>query len=74
MNPRRRPAPFVEYCANVTHPIIASAFTVAELGAILPKTLHSGLYLEAATEADARAKTLIYYLERICRNYQILRD
>jgi hypothetical protein len=65
--PRRvRAAPFVDYCANITlHPIIASAFTVAELGAMLPKALHADLYLEADTEADARAKTLIYLLERI---------
>jgi hypothetical protein len=62
-----RPAPFVDYCVNIDiHPIIASAFTVAELGAMLPKNLHSDLYLEADTEADARARTLIYVLERAC--------
>ena len=50
------------------HPIIASAFTVAELGAMVPSDLHSDLYLEADTEADARAKTLIYLLERSGRD------
>jgi hypothetical protein len=70
-----RPAPFVDYCVNIPiHPIIASAFTVAELGAMLPKDLHSDLYFEADTEANARAKTLIYLLERTGRDHQSLPD
>ena len=79
-NPKRKPHPYqfeIQGCGRADTHHKYSAFTVAELGEMLP----SGYYsiregsvwecwlrngtqkVEASTEADARAKMLIYLLE-----------